>query len=164
MRLARLLPRTRLRAKCSALPPSSTPATIREVLHPQASGRAGWVSDSAGVLTPAAVKRLNEKLDALKRTTSHEMAIVCLEDLDGQARKMGGGPPQSYGLFTEWLFDEWGVGRKEQNDGVMLVLYRRGRRVEIIFADVQGKEENLRESARYRPACFVSDGSHRREM
>ena len=38
------------------------------------------------------------------------------------------------------------------------------RRVEIIFADVQGKEENLRESARYRPACFVSDGSHRREM
>ena len=33
-----------------------------------------------------------------------------------------------------------------------------------IFADVQGKEENLRESARYRPACFVSDGSHRREM
>ena len=59
------------------------------------------------------------------------MAIVCLEDLDGQARNMGGGPPHCYGLFTEWLFDEWGVGRKEQNDGVMLVLFRRGRRVEI---------------------------------
>ena len=32
------------------------------------------------------------------------------------------------------------------------------------WSHVQGKEENLRESARYRPACFVSDGSHRREM
>ena len=132
MRHARLRVLVARRMFCSStLPPSSTPTTIREVLHPHASGRAGWVSDSAGVLPPATVARLNEKLDALKRTTSHEMAIVCLEDLDGQARKLGGGPPQSYGLFTEWLFDEWGVGRREHNDGVMLVLYRRGRRVEI---------------------------------
>jgi hypothetical protein len=103
---------------------------IRELDDVQKPSPPGdWISDESNLLAPDAKARMNEQFDHLSLTTGAQMAVVLVEDI-----RPGGHAVtsiQQYGKFTEALFDHWGVGREGVNDGVMLALFREGRRIEV---------------------------------
>ena len=118
-------------ARC--LSSAARPQSVSDLANPRGEDTRDpvWIADPAGILGPDVFDRINAQLDDLNANTGHEMAVVCVEDIIGEAAKLMGGKPGSYGHFTEWVFDTWGVGKAGLNNGVVLALYREGRRVEI---------------------------------
>ncbi|MCX7924999.1 MAG: TPM domain-containing protein [Fimbriimonadales bacterium] len=81
----------------------------------------GWVVDMAGVLSGEQKARLNRVIDALERETGAEVAVVIL-------RRTQGATPKEYA--TE-LFNKWGVGKRDADNGVLMLVALGDRRVEI---------------------------------
>jgi uncharacterized protein len=82
---------------------------------------AGRVTDAANLLDPALEARLTEKLDALEQATGHQLVVVTAPSLGGRDVKP----------FTTDLFNAWGIGRAEQDDGVVLLVAPNERRARI---------------------------------
>jgi uncharacterized protein len=93
---------------------------IAQVPNPRATD-GGWVVDMAGVLSPEQKARLNRMIDQLERETGAEVAVVIL-------RRTQGATPKEYA--TE-LFNRWGVGKREADNGVLMLVALGERRVEI---------------------------------
>src|SRR5262245_29839603 len=97
---------------------SSAPASAR--LETPAKPR-GYVTDLAEVV-PAAYRDSIEALAGdLERATKVELAVVTVPDLGGEEIE-----PVATDLFTRW-----GIGGKGRDDGVLILLARRERRVRI---------------------------------
>lgn len=94
-----------------------------------------FVSNPDGVLSAATERDLNEKLRALQRSTSSEVAIVAVDEID-----------DSYDIdeFATKLFNRWGVGKSDKDNGVLLLLskdshevtIRTGRGAEAVVPDI----------------------------
>ena len=80
-----------------------------------------FVVDQANILPPAAEARLNRELADLQRQTRHQLAIATVPDLQGYAI-------EDYSLR---LARAWGVGRRHYDDGVLLLVAPRERKVRI---------------------------------
>jgi uncharacterized protein len=78
----------------------------------------GYVSDFAKVIDPASRTRLEEYCAAVERSTHVQMALVTVSSLEGE--------PVEQVAYT--LARAWGVGRKGENDGVLLLLAVQDRR------------------------------------
>lgn len=92
--------------------------TPADVPNPRASG--GWVSDGANVIAADAEQRINGRLDALARDLGVEVALVTVQDVDGTPKE-----------FATELFNRWGVGNKEANNGLLVLLVMGQRRLEM---------------------------------
>lgn len=81
----------------------------------------GYVNDFAQVLPPETEKSLNGKIQSYKDATGIEVAVVTVPSLQG------------YGIdqFTIKLAQNWGVGQKERDNGVVLLLAPKEREVRI---------------------------------
>ena len=77
----------------------------------------GKVNDFAGLLTPDQRAQLGADLDQLERDTSAEVAVVTLPSLNGR----------SVEEYATGLFNTWGIGKADRDNGV-LVLVSRGER------------------------------------
>jgi uncharacterized protein len=88
-----------------------------EVIPP--SGQ--WVTDQADLLTPAEERLLSQKLAAYADTTSTQIVIVTLPTL-------GGIPAADYAVE---LGRRWGVGQREYNNGIVILVAREEREVFI---------------------------------
>jgi len=93
---------------------------IERVPNPRATD-GGWVTDMAGVLSPEHKARLNRLIDQLERDTGAEIAVVIL-------RRTQGATPKEY---ATQLFNRWGVGKREADNGVLMLVALGDRRVEI---------------------------------
>ncbi|MGQ9901683.1 MAG: TPM domain-containing protein [Fimbriimonadales bacterium] len=93
---------------------------LERVPNPRAKD-GGWVVDMAGVLSAEQRARLNRLIDHLERDTGAEVAVVIL-------RRTQGATPKEYA--TE-LFNRWGVGKRDADNGVLLLVALGDRRVEI---------------------------------
>jgi uncharacterized membrane protein YgcG len=93
---------------------------MERVPNPRATD-GGWVVDMAGVLSPEHKARLNRLISDLERDTGAEIAVVIL-------RRTQGATPKEYA--TE-LFNRWGVGKREADNGVLMLVALGDRRVEI---------------------------------
>lgn len=102
----------------------SRPSSVKSVIHPGGPG----VSDAIGLLEPQRRLRINEKINDVRSKTGAEMAVVLLSDIDGGATPID---VLDYADFVEDLFEHWGVGRRGVNDGVVLAVFKEGRRVEV---------------------------------
>jgi uncharacterized protein len=80
-----------------------------------------WVADTAGALRPATVARLNASLDDFERTTGGEMAVVVVASLDGLSVEEA----------TVQLFERWGIGKREQDNGLLFLWSTGDRRVRV---------------------------------
>ena len=82
--------------------------------HPQRRflPSSGWVSDFANVLDSDTQKRLTVMAQELDQKTHAQIAVVTVESL-------GGLPIERYALA---LFNEWGIGYKGDNCGVLILL------------------------------------------
>lgn len=72
----------------------------------------GYVSDFAGVVDAAAREALERYLKQLESATGAQIALVTLQTLDGE-------PIED---VANALFRQWGVGKKETNEGILLLL------------------------------------------
>jgi uncharacterized protein len=96
----------------------AAPLSVSDVPNPRPAG--GWVADAADVLPPDAEARINARLDALQQQTSAELAVVTVPDTQGEPKE-----------FATELLNTWGVGSREANNGVLMLLVVDRRRVEI---------------------------------
>lgn len=81
----------------------------------------GRVVDNAGLLSPDQQAALTRKSADLERATGHQFVIVTLPSLDGLSI-------EQVGLR---LGKGWGIGRKDADDGVLLIVAPNERKVRI---------------------------------
>lgn len=81
----------------------------------------GFVSDFADILSAETVREVSDELQAFKDRTGHEIAVVTITSL-------GGDDIESY---ANTLFREWGIGTREYNNGVLLLVAVEERRMRI---------------------------------
>ena len=94
----------------------ASPAAALEV--PFLSGR---VNDHANLLSPPARERLEAKLKDFEQRTSHQLAILTLPSLEGEALED----------FSLKVARTWALGRKGENDGILLLISRNDRKLRI---------------------------------
>lgn len=93
-------------------------ARVEDVPNPRAAQ--SWVSDTAHVLDGAAVRRLNQSLDALERDLGVEVAVVTVPSVSGTPKE-----------FATALFQRWGIGKAGTNNGLLVLLVMDRRRLEM---------------------------------
>lgn len=81
----------------------------------------GRVVDDAQILSPAAEARLTQELATLEQQTGHQLVVATLPDLQGYEI-------EDYGYQ---LLRTWGIGRKGQDDGAILIVAPNQRKVRI---------------------------------
>ena len=81
----------------------------------------GRVVDNANLLTPADEAELTQRLEALQQASSRQLVVATVPDLQGY-------PIEDYGYQ---LGRAWGIGQKEANNGIILLVAPNERRVRI---------------------------------
>lgn len=81
----------------------------------------GYVNDFADVMDQASADSITALATELREKSGAEMAVVTLPDLGGE----------TIDPVAEALFRQWGIGRKGQDDGVLILLAVAERRVRI---------------------------------
>ena len=77
--------------------------------------------DKAGILIPEQAETLEHKLVAFDDSTSNQISVVVIPTLDGY-------PLEEYATK---LFRSWGIGGKKNNNGVLLLIAFKDRKVRI---------------------------------
>jgi uncharacterized protein len=103
-----------LAAALLALPP--LPAAAQD--FPALTGR---VVDGAGLLSPDAAAQLVRRSEEVEATSGRQLVVATVPDLQGY-------PIEDYGYR---LGRHWGIGQAEANNGVILLVAPRERRVRI---------------------------------
>lgn len=96
--------------------------TVDEVPNVHVADRARYVSNPEGVLSPETVSQLDAQLASIWRSTSSEVVVVAVDEID---------PSMTPDEFATALFEKWGVGKKDKDNGV-IVLISRGDRKAVI--------------------------------
>ena len=92
------------------------------------------VNDFAGILSDESEARLAEKLDALRAETDVELVVVTL------SRQEVFAPDLSLKKFARGIFNEWGVGDKERDDGVLVLVLRGDQAIRITLGKAYGNK------------------------
>lgn len=96
-----------------------TVAFAREAPIPARPTR--WVTDDAGLLSPAARDTLDNRLAAYERQTGHQVVVWI-------GTTIGSTPLED---FAVKLFKAWGLGRKGEDDGLLVAVLAKDRRIAI---------------------------------
>ena len=103
------------------LPVAAKTYKVDEVPNVHVADRTRFISNPDGVITLAAQTRIDSILSRVRRSTTAEVVAVVVEDIDG-------GDIDTYA--TE-LFNRWGLGKKDNNNGVLLLVARDARKAVI---------------------------------
>lgn len=103
----------------TALASTAFAMRVADVVNPRPSG--GWVSDHADMLTPAEEEELNRLISAADAEFGAEIAVVTVVDVDAASPKD----------FATELFNHWGIGKKDTNNGVLVLMVASQRRLEM---------------------------------
>ena len=93
--------------------------TVADVPNPQADHR-GWVSDEADLLPPAQEAEVEARLQAIHEELGAEIALVTLDDVEGTPK-----------AFATELFNTWKIGDEHANNGLLVLMVVKQRRLEI---------------------------------
>ncbi len=94
---------------------SSTPADIP---NPRTSN--SWVSDTASVIDAPTQSRMNNRIDQLHQAHGIEIAVVTVGDVADTPK-----------TFATELFNLWGIGDEQADDGLLILLVMDQRRLEM---------------------------------
>lgn len=83
------------------------------------------VNDYADLLSGAQEAQLSQRLDQLRSETGVEMTVLTLDSQDPFA------PGQTLEGFAAGIFNDWGIGDAERNDGVLVLVLRQDRQMRI---------------------------------
>lgn len=94
---------------------------VKDVPNPrQVNGT--WVTDMAQMLDEPTEAQLNSMISQLERKNGTEIAVVTVPETS---------PAASPKEFTTQLFNYWGIGKKGKDNGVLLLISKGDRKVEI---------------------------------
>jgi len=94
---------------------------VKDVPNPRQINNT-WVTDMAGILDEPTEAQLNSVISQLERSNGTEIAVVTVPET---------APSASPKEFTTALFNYWGIGKKGQDNGVLFLISKGDRRVEI---------------------------------
>jgi uncharacterized protein len=91
----------------------------------------GWVNDFAGIINAKVKKRLTAVCVELDRKTNAQISVVTIDSTEGTP----------VGDYAHLLFNKWGIGHKEDNRGILVLLSVKdhtyyiavGRGLEVLF-------------------------------
>lgn len=86
----------------------------------------GFVSDFSQVLTESQVQYLDSLLKAHEKETTNEVAVVTFDPDTNQVKTK-----EDFDQLSLFLFTQWGVGKKDMNNGVGLLVSPQQRKVRI---------------------------------
>ncbi|MBK7876158.1 MAG: TPM domain-containing protein [Planctomycetes bacterium] len=81
----------------------------------------GWVTDLAGLLTAPEERELEAAMEAYKRGSGHDIALLTVRDLDGRTIEE----------FALEVARAWKLGSVETSDGALLVVAKDDRKLRI---------------------------------
>ncbi|MDO8728966.1 MAG: TPM domain-containing protein [bacterium] len=83
----------------------------------------GFVNDFASILRPETVSSLNQKLEQFSKETGNEISVVTISKLEDETIE----------TYAETLFQEWGIGKEKEDNGLLLLisLVDREMRIEV---------------------------------
>lgn len=93
-----------------------------EIPQVQRMDRDRYVSNPDGILSGAAVARIDSLCGALRRQGLAQVAVVAVDEIDG-------GDPFSFAIA---LFRSWGVGDARNNNGLGILLVRNQREIRFV--------------------------------
>lgn len=94
---------------------------VKDVPNPRKIN-ATWVTDMAGILDQPTQAQVNSLITQLERENGAEIAVVTVPKTS---------PSASPKEFTTALFNHWKIGKKGKNNGVLFLISKSDRRVEI---------------------------------
>lgn len=80
-----------------------------------------YVNDYAQILTPNTVQTLNQQLQQFEQTTTNQIVVATFQSLDGE----------SIEDFATRLEEQWKIGQKEKDNGVLIVISKQDRAIRI---------------------------------
>lgn len=95
--------------------------TIEEVTNPKSTGN-GWVTDMADILSDKTEIELNRLITNLEKNNGVEITVVTVPET---------APAASPKVFATELFNYWGIGKAELDNGVLFLISEADNRVEI---------------------------------
>jgi uncharacterized protein len=81
----------------------------------------GHVNDDAGMLSAAAEQALEQKLSGYEQQTQHQFALLTIDSLEGDALED----------FSIRVVESWKLGQKGKDDGLLLLIAKRDRKLRI---------------------------------
>ncbi len=82
----------------------------------------GHVNDFANMLKPETITSLETSLSEFERTTNNEIAVVTIETH---------GSDETIETYAEKIFQEWGIGKEKEDNGLLLLIARDDREMRI---------------------------------
>ena len=95
--------------------------TVEEVPNVHIADRSQYVSNPSGILSAPAVVRLNSIISGSWRDTSTEIAVVVVDHVD----------EMTPGEFATALFEHWGIGKSDNDNGLLFLVSRDDREAHI---------------------------------
>jgi len=88
------------------------------------------INDFADLLSPTDATAVRSMLQELRRDTGKELVVVTIASIDQYSTA-----DKTIESFATNLFNSWGIGDRQRNDGVMLLVAVNDRRVRIELGD-----------------------------
>ena len=95
--------------------------TVEEVINPR-QDNGGWVTDMGDILSDRTETELNSLITNLEQTNGAEIAVVTVPKT---------APADSPKAFATELFNHWGIGKAETDNGILFLISTADKRVEI---------------------------------
>lgn len=105
----------------TALAASAATYTPGEVPNVQKADSTRFVSNPDGILSQEAEARINATLLGIRRQTTAEVVLVVVDNID----------PEDIDTFATDLFGLWGIGKKDKDNGALIVVAKDIRRYVI---------------------------------
>lgn len=101
--------------------------SVKDIPNVHLADSTRFVSNPDGVFSPAGEQAMNNRLRRLMRNTTAEVAVVAVGSLD-----------RDIDDFATDLFRTWGLGKKDTDNGLLLLISTDSR--EVVFRTGQGLE------------------------
>ncbi len=109
--------------------------------------RGGWVQDLTGALRPELVREITELGDAVDSEGIGQLGVAIVDSTDGAS-------PRTYATR---LFNNWGVGHAERNDGILLFVAIEDRKAEIILGSGIDSDASVRQTDEIMSSIVVAN-------
>lgn len=94
--------------------------SVDEIPNVQVADHTRYLSDPDGILSNASRTEIDSTLSRVRRETSAEVAAVIVGDID-----------DDIDIFANRLYNSWGLGKKDNNNGVLILVARDARKAVI---------------------------------
>lgn len=96
----------------------------------------GYVTDNANIIDQSYETKITQLAGAIEKETTVQIAVVTVESLEGESIEM----------YAVNLFEKWGVGKKDKDNGLLIIVAREER--EAKFEVGYGLEGTVTDSMR----------------